>query len=207
MKIVSAQFIKSAVLPSQYAETTLPEIAFAGKSNVGKSSLINALTQRKGLAKTSNSPGCTQLINFFIVNDQISLVDLPGYGFAKVPEAVKRNWGPMVEAYLKGRHALRLVVFLLDIRRDPGEHDLTMMRWFEFYRIPYVVVLTKTDKVSKQQVVYRRKIILNALDRPEATTVLFSIKTGAGKEGLWKEIEKYTGILPINKLKLQFFKS
>src|SRR5574340_353503 len=191
MKIISAQFIKSAVEPSHYSEGSLPEIAFAGKSNVGKSSLINVLTQRKRLAKTSNSPGCTQLINFFTVNDQISFVDLPGYGFAKVPEAVQRKWGPMVESYLKGRRTLRLVVFVLDIRRDPGEHDLTMMRWFEFYGFPYLLVLTKIDKMSKQQVIIRRRTILNFLGRPEATTVLFSVKTGAGKEELWKAIEKY----------------
>lgn len=195
MKIISANFIKSAVAPLQYPLASLPEIAFAGKSNVGKSALINTLTQRKGLAKTSNSPGCTQLINFFIVNNQLSLVDLPGYGFAKVPVAVKKKWGPMVEAYFKERSALRLVLFVLDIRRDPGENDLVMFRWLEFYRIPYLLVLTKTDKLSKQQTMLHRQTILDFFLHPSVPAVLFSARTGAGKEELWMEIEKniFTG--------------
>ena len=190
MKIVSANFIKSAVKPSQYPEGTLPEIAFAGKSNVGKSSLINTLTQRKRLAKTSNSPGCTQLINFFNVNDELSLVDLPGYGFAKVPEKVKREWGAMVEAYLKGRHALCLVILILDIRRDPGENDLTMFNWLEFYGVSYLLVLTKTDKLSRQETTRRRQIILHALGRPDVPTILFSARSGKGRDELWQEIGK-----------------
>ena len=193
MKIISANFVKSAVAPLHYPEASLPEIAFAGKSNVGKSSLINVLVRRKGLAKTSSSPGCTQLLNFFSVNDQLSLVDLPGYGFAKVPEDVKKKWGPMVEAYLKARPTLRLVLFILDIRRDPGEHDLAMLRWLEFYRIPYLLVLTKTDKLSKQQIMQRRREILNSLSPSELPSVLFSARTGEGKEELWMEIEKHIG--------------
>ena len=190
MKIISANFVKSAVTPLHYPPASLPEIAFAGKSNVGKSALINTLTQRKGLAKTSNSPGCTQMINFFTVNDELSLVDLPGYGYAKVPVAVKNKWGPMVEAYLKERSALRLVFFVLDIRRDPAENDLAMFRWLEFYRIPYLLVLTKIDKLSKQQTMLRRQAILDFFLRPSVPAVLFSARTGAGKEELWMEIEK-----------------
>ena len=195
MKIISASFVKSAVAPLQYPPPSLPEIAFAGKSNVGKSALINTLTQRKGLAKTSNSPGCAQLINFFIVNNQLSLVDLPGYGFAKVPVAVKKKWGPMVEAYFKERSALRLVLFVLDIRRDPGENDLVMFRWLEFYRIPYLLVLTKIDKLSKQQTMLHRQTILDFFLHPSIPAVLFSARTGAGREELWMEIEKniFTG--------------
>ena len=168
----------------------MPEIAFAGKSNVGKSSLINTLTQRKGLAKTSNSPGCTQMINFFTVNNELSLVDLPGYGYAKVPLTVKNKWGPMIEAYFKERSALRLVLFVLDIRRDPGENDLAMYRWLEFYRIPYLLVLTKIDKLSKQQTMLHRQVILDFFSHPSVPAVLFSARTGAGKEELWLEIEK-----------------
>ncbi|PIP07409.1 MAG: YihA family ribosome biogenesis GTP-binding protein [Syntrophobacteraceae bacterium CG23_combo_of_CG06-09_8_20_14_all_50_8] len=191
MKILAAAFVKSAVLPSQYPSGFLPEIAFAGRSNVGKSSLINTLTQRRGLARTSNAPGCTQLINFFTVNDRLSLVDLPGYGFARVPEAVKKNWGPMVETYLKERQALRLVVLVLDVRRNPGEHDLSLFKWFESYRIPCLVALTKTDKLSKQQVMNRRRVIMNHLTEQAASAICFSARTGAGKEELWQEIEKY----------------
>ena len=194
MKIRSVQFIKSAVNPSHYPPDVLPEIAFAGRSNVGKSSLINTLIQRRGMAKTSSSPGCTQLINFFTVNDSISFVDLPGYGYAKVPEAVKRTWGPMVETYLKERQGLRLAILLLDIRREPGEHDLAMVGWFDFYGIPYTLVLTKTDKLSKQQTILRRQSIITCLGEPAAPIVLFSAKTGTGREALWEVIEKYTSV-------------
>jgi len=190
MKIHSAEFVKSAVTPLHYPPASMPEIAFAGKSNVGKSALINTLTQRKGLAKTSNSPGCTQMINFFTVNNQLSLVDLPGYGFAKVPVAVKKKWGPMVEAYLKDRSSLRLVLFVLDIRRDPGENDLVMYRWLEFYGIPYLLVLTKIDKLSKQQTMLHRQTIVDFFLPHSVPAILFSARTGAGKEELWMEIGK-----------------
>lgn len=192
MKVTSVEFIKSATQPSHYPDGTLPEVAFAGRSNVGKSSLINTLVQRKGLARTSNTPGRTQLINFFSLNDRISLVDLPGYGFAKVPLAVKKNWGPMVEAYLKERDALRLVVLILDIRREPSGDDLTLLRWLELYRIPVLCVLTKTDKLSRGQAIVRRRQIEKILGPPpDALPLLFSAKTGDGREALWKAIEEY----------------
>src|SRR4030043_1959820 len=123
MKIPSADFIKSAVWPPQYPPGVMPEIAFVGRSNVGKSSLINVLVGRKNLAKTSNSPGRTQLINFFTINESLSFVDLPGYGFAKVSQPVKKNWGEMVETYLKERQSLALVVFILKIRRNPSKRS------------------------------------------------------------------------------------
>ncbi|HLA27655.1 MAG TPA: ribosome biogenesis GTP-binding protein YihA/YsxC [Syntrophales bacterium] len=191
MKILSANFVKSAVEPSHYPAGTLPEIAFAGKSNVGKSSMINVLSQRKGLAKTSNSPGRTQLINFFNINDQFSFVDLPGYGYAKVPVAVRKNWGPMVETYLKERRELRLVIFIMDIRRNPDINDIKMLRWFDYYRIPYLLALTKIDKISRNQTVMRRRVILDSFKRPALTPVLFSAKTGAGRDELWGEMEKF----------------
>ena len=192
MKILSAVFLKSAVEPSHYPAESLPEVAFVGRSNVGKSSLINGLVQRKGLAKTSNSPGRTRLINFFTVNDQFSLVDLPGYGFAKVPETVKKGWGLMVEAYFRERRTLRLAVFVLDIRRmQLSDNDLAMLRWFEFYRIPYLLALTKIDKVSKQQMVNHRRNILDMMEKPAVSDVLFSARTGTGREELWEEIEKF----------------
>jgi GTP-binding protein len=194
MKVTSIEFLKSATRPSHYPEGVLPEIAFAGRSNVGKSSLINALVQRKGLARTSNTPGRTQLINFFSVNGRFCMVDLPGYGFAKVPPAVKKKWGPMVEAYLQGREALRLVVLILDVRREPSGDDLTLLQWLQAYRIPALCVLTKTDKFSRGQAMLRRRQIGAglAMDTDDADLLLlFSAKTGAGRDALWKAIEKY----------------
>ena len=194
MKVQSIEFIKSATRPSHYPEGTLPEIAFAGRSNVGKSSLINTLVQRKGLARTSNTPGRTQLINFFSLNGRFCMVDLPGYGFAKVPLAVKKKWGPMVEAYLKDRDALRLVVLILDVRREPSGDDLTLLQWLELYRIPVLCVLTKTDKFSRGQAMLRRRQIGACLGmEPDDADLLllFSAKTGEGRDTVWKAIETY----------------
>ncbi len=194
MKIHSAHFVKSAEALQDYPVSSLPEIAFAGKSNVGKSSLINALVQRKGLAKTSNSPGRTRLINFFTLNDSLSLVDLPGYGFAKVPAEMQKKWAPMVEIYLKSRVALRLVLLLMDIRRDPAGDDLALLKWFESYGLPCVIVLTKTDKLSRMRVGKRRQAIVQALGGETGPIVLFSVRTAAGREELWRLIEKYIAL-------------
>jgi GTP-binding protein len=194
MKILSAEFIKSATAPLHYPEGVFPEVAFVGRSNVGKSSLINALVGRKNLAKTSNTPGRTQLINFFLINRRYSFVDLPGYGFARVPESVRRNWGPMVETYLKERPNLRLVILIMDIRRDPAGHDMELLQWFNHYLIPTLPVLTKIDKLSKSKVQQRARQIeqmlmegVNLQTAPKP--VLFSARTGEGKEALWSFIE------------------
>jgi GTP-binding protein len=193
MKITKAEFIKSATQVSQYPLPTLPEIAFAGRSNVGKSSLINALLGRKNLAKTSNTPGRTQLINFFTINDKMSFVDLPGYGFAKVARSVKENWGEMIEAYLRQRTNLALVVLILDIRRVPNEDDLSLRDWLDHYRIPYLYVLTKSDKLSNNQSVKQKRIIEKILNASkEEKLILFSAKTQKGKDDLWKILGKYS---------------
>jgi len=192
MKITSAEFIKSAVWPPQYPPPTLPEIAFAGRSNVGKSSLINTLVGRKNLAKTSNTPGRTQLINFFTINEKISFVDLPGYGFAKVSQSVKKDWGEMVEAYLKERQSLALVIFILDIRRDPSKDDLSLRNWLEHYRIPYLNILTKADKLSNNQAIVQKREIERAFNVPaKNNSILFSAKTQKGKDDIWQALEDH----------------
>jgi GTP-binding protein len=192
MKITSAEFVKSAVWPNQYPPATMPEIAFVGRSNVGKSSLINALVGRKSLAKTSNTPGRTQLINFFTVNSSLFFVDLPGYGFAKVPRSVRKDWGDMIETYLRERRNLALVVFILDVRRDPSADDLSLRDWLDHYRIPYAAILTKADKLSNQQALGRKKLIEKAMGKgASGNTILFSAKTRKGAEELWQFIERH----------------
>jgi len=198
MKITSAEFIKSAVWPPQYPQATMPEIAFVGRSNVGKSSLINTLVGRKNLAKTSNTPGRTQLINFFAINEKISFVDLPGYGFAKVPQSVKKDWGNMMETYLRERQSLCLVVLILDIRRDPNEDDLSLRDWLEQYRIPCLYVLTKTDKLSNNQMIARRRAIEKILEVPaEKKPILFSAVTQKGKNDIRAFLENHLKSLPV----------
>lgn len=192
MKITSAEFVKSAVWPPQYPPASMPEIAFVGRSNVGKSSLINTLVGRKNLAKTSNTPGRTQLINFFTINEKISFVDLPGYGFAKVPKSVKKDWGDMMEAYLRERQSLCLIVFILDIRRDPNDDDLSLRDWLAHYRIPYLYVLTKSDKLSNNQAIARKRAIEKTLQISAAQrTIFFSATTQKGKTDIWDFLEKH----------------
>ena len=149
MNIKSAEFVTSATKPSQYPAAGLPEIAFAGRSNVGKSSLINVLVNRKHLVKTSSTPGRTQMINFFDINGNLTFVDLPGYGYARVPEAVQKKWGPMIETYLSGRRTLKAVVVIMDIRRTPREEEQNLIAWLKHYSIAKILVLTKADKLSK----------------------------------------------------------
>ncbi|MBR9987414.1 MAG: YihA family ribosome biogenesis GTP-binding protein [Desulfosarcina sp.] len=190
MIVKSAAFVTSAVKPSQYPVALLPEAAFAGRSNVGKSSLINTLVNRKRLVKTSATPGRTQLINFFTVNDRVSLVDLPGYGYARVPASVRRTWGPMIESYLKGRQTLKAVVLIMDVRRIPGIEEQNFIDWLALYHRTPILVLTKADKLSKSAQKKQRQAIGAAIGVDEAALILFSAKTRLGKPEVWSAIER-----------------
>ena len=188
MKIRDVQFVKSAVKPDQYPEDAVPEIAFAGRSNVGKSSMINTLIQRKDLVKTSSRPGCTQLINFFLINDDLSFVDLPGYGYAKVSKKIRAAWQPMVETYLSHRPNLLGLVLIIDIRRDPREEEHNLAQWLISNHMPFLVVLTKADKLSKTQQQKRAAAISSQMNRNTSEVILFSAKTRVGRETILDEI-------------------
>lgn len=190
MIIKSAEFVTSAVKPSQYPPAVLPEVAFAGRSNVGKSSLINTLLNRKRLVKTSSTPGRTQLINFFNINEAFFFVDIPGYGYARVPMAVKKKWGPMIETYITTRTTLKGVVLILDIRRTPGPEEMNMIDWLRHHDIPSVPVLTKSDKLSRSKQQKQLIKITNTLSANKDHFILFSAKSRQGKEEVWSAVKK-----------------
>jgi GTP-binding protein len=192
MIIKSAEFVTSAVKKSQYPPEVLPEIAFAGRSNVGKSSLINTLVNRKRLVKTSSTPGRTQLINFFDINNNLTFVDLPGYGYARVPVTIRKKWGPMIETYLSSRRTLKGVVIIMDIRRQPREEEQNLIHWLEHYSIASILVLTKTDKLSKTKVTKQQDAIVRALALAKEDVILFSAKTRRGKDAVWDAILSLT---------------
>lgn len=189
MKILSAEFVISAAAPQQFPADNKPQIAFAGRSNVGKSSIINALLHRKSLVKTSVTPGKTQLINFFIINGNFYFVDLPGYGYARAPQTVTDAWAPMIEGYLKDSTELAAVVVLLDSRRTPDERDRRLIAWLHQYDIPVVYALTKTDKLNRQETELARRNIVSMLGITDAL-VLTSAKSGQGMKELWGEIRR-----------------
>ncbi len=189
--IQSAEFVTSAVRPSQYPTLGLPEIAFAGRSNVGKSSLINCLAQRRKLVRTSRTPGQTQMLNFFNVNGEFLLVDLPGYGFARVPEKVRAQWGPMVESYLSNRPSLLGVVQIMDLRHPPTADDLQLWQWLRDRSIPALAVLTKADKVPQSKRIQHAKQASVILGIPVDALILFSAETRLGRESLLARLYRW----------------
>jgi len=186
---MKAEFILSAARPEQFPLGTEPEFAFLGRSNVGKSSLLNCLLRQKGLAKTSSRPGCTQIINFFRVDDEFRFVDLPGYGYAKVPIEHKEAWKRLIEAYLLDRENLALCLLLLDARRGWMEKDLELKEWLEFHHRRYIVIATKVDKLKTQREKHRSRTALRE-HVPESDLVMFSAVTGQGAGEIWQAIRR-----------------
>ncbi len=189
MKILSAEFVESAAGPKQFPADNKPQVAFAGRSNVGKSSIINALVNRRNLVKTSAEPGKTQLINFFIINGRFYFVDLPGYGYARAPRSVVDAWAPMVEGYFKDAQQINAVVILFDIRRPPDERDIRLIEWLRHYGIFAIYALTKADKLTRQEMTRAQREITAALGL-EQPPILTSAKSGMGVNELRAEIGK-----------------
>ena len=194
MIIRSAKFICSAVTPGHYPPDDLPEVAFAGRSNVGKSSLINKILNRKKLVRTSKTPGRTQLLNFFEINELWRFVDLPGYGYAKVPAEVQKRWRPMVESYLTTRVNLRGMVWLLDIRREVSKEDLTLWDWLQAKQITVIIVITKADKLSKNKRNKQAASIAKSLGRKPQELIQFSATSGEGTDEIWQALRQLLGV-------------
>ena len=184
-------------ITSKLPDTGRPEVAFAGKSNVGKSSLINSLVNRKALARTSAQPGKTQTINFYNINESIYLVDLPGYGYAKVPQSEKEKWGKMIERYLHTSKVLKAVFLLVDIRHDPSANDKMMYDWVVHNGYNPIIIATKMDKLKRSQIQKNLKAIKTGLNlRPGSIMIPFSAETKQGRDEIWALIDKLTGQIP-----------
>lgn len=188
MIVYDATFITSATGVAGCPASLLPEVAFAGRSNVGKSSLINTLVNRKGLVRTSSTPGRTQMLNFFAVNGVMHVVDLPGYGFARAPRAVRERFQPMIRGFLAGRPNLRAVVWLLDARREPSSEDLQFLDWLEEAGCPTIPVVTKVDKLSRNELAKQLAVIARATGLPRDAFTTFSSMTREGVAELWERI-------------------
>jgi len=193
MRVTSAEFVKSAFEESHWPRDRRPEVAFLGRSNVGKSSLINSLLKVKGLARTSSTPGRTQALNFFLINGGFYFVDLPGYGFARVPKKVREEWGELVTGYLAKRDSLVLSIHIVDSRHEPTSLDLQLREWLLFHRKPFLTVATKSDKLSQnelQKALARARRVLGDVEGGAGGQVIaYSAITGRGREGVWHAIE------------------
>lgn len=188
MKITSAEFVKSAFNKSHWLDDGRPEIAFLGRSNVGKSSVINSLLLRKGLARTSNTPGRTQSINFFLINENFYFADLPGYGYARVSKTMRNDWGKMAEEYLAERSELSLCVQLIDARHEPSALDKQLNEWLLFNKRPHIAVATKADKLSKNELQKSLKTAQKVF--ADTRIIVYSSQTGMGRDDLWSEINR-----------------
>lgn len=187
MKIVSAEFLIGAAAPGQFPVSYLPEVAFLGKSNVGKSSLINSLLHRKGLVKTSRTPGKTRQINFFLVNGAFRFVDLPGYGFANAPRGERESWQKLGEGYLRGREWLRGAVLIVDVRHETSRMDREMKDWLDHFGVPTLVVANKADKLNRNEL--RKQVALLARDLcPDGVVLAHSTKSHLGRDELWSRL-------------------
>jgi len=186
MKITSADFLKSAFKESDWPRDLRPEIAFPGRSNVGKSSVINSLLGVRKLARTSSTPGRTQSLNFFTINDAFRFVDLPGFGYARVPRDIKSTWGEMVTSFLAKRRQLMLSIHLVDSRHEPTKQDLQLHEWLKLSAKPHLVVATKSDKLSNNELQKSLEHITRVLEDDQV--VAYSAKTGRGRDELWRAI-------------------
>ncbi len=187
MKITSARFHASVYQLDALPRDGKPEIVFLGRSNVGKSSAINSLLRVRNLARTSSTPGRTRGIHFYAINERFYFVDLPGYGYAEVPESVRRTWKTLIEGYLADRPQICLSLLIVDARHEPMPGDLQMRDWLTFYERPYLVLLTKADKLSRSEVL--RSAERAARFFPEVRIIPYSARTGLGREDVWREIE------------------
>jgi GTP-binding protein len=181
-------FAGSAASPDQFPRDGLPEVAFLGRSNVGKSSLLNALAGRRDVARVSSTPGRTRLVNFFRVDDEMYLADLPGYGYARVPEKLRRSWERLVTSYLTGRPSLALCVFLVDARHEPMPGDETLRAYLDHHKLPYVLVATKVDKIGRSEEARRRQALASGLGSRARDVVVVSATEGRGIDELWRAI-------------------
>ncbi|WP_100373665.1 ribosome biogenesis GTP-binding protein YihA/YsxC [Bacillus sp. FJAT-45037] len=192
MKVTQAELFRVAVKPEQYPNTGLPEIALAGRSNVGKSSFINKMINRKSLARISQRPGKTQTLNFYAINEKLHFVDVPGYGFAKVSKKERDTWGQMIETYIQEREQLQAVVQLIDVRHKPSKDDKVMYHWLKHFGTSVILIATKCDKIPKGKWQKHLKDISTDLEKyEEDPLLLFSSETGYGKEQAWKTIMQY----------------
>ncbi|PXW90046.1 GTP-binding protein [Streptohalobacillus salinus] len=192
MKVTKSDITISAVAPKQYPPEGLPEIALAGRSNVGKSSFINKLINRKALARTSSKPGKTQTLNFYLINEAFHFVDVPGYGYAKVSKTEREAWGKMLETYFSERENLRATVLVVDIRHQPSVEDVAMYDFLKFHKLPVIIVATKLDKIKKAQVQKHVNRIRETLAvEGDDVIIPFSSETAQGKEEAWRKIESF----------------